>query len=54
MELPPLNIKISLESPEERSFRSLPDFVQASLIERAQKSGTDPIDLHRYEQPIDP
>lgn len=52
MELPPLNIKISLESPEERSFRSLPDFVQASLIERAQKLGADPIDLHRYEQPI--
>lgn len=52
MELPPLNIKISLESPEERSFRSLPYFVQAGLIERAQKLGVDPIDLHRYEQPV--
>jgi len=47
MELPPLNIRISIETPEERSFRALPYFVQASLIERAQKMGIDPIDLHR-------
>ena len=52
LELPLLNIKISLESPEERSFRALPDFVQAGMIERAQKLGVDPIDLHRYEQPV--
>ena len=52
MELPPLNIRISVETPEERSFRALPYFVQASLIERAQKMGIDPIDLHRYEQPV--
>jgi len=52
MELPPLNIRISFESPKERSFRSLPYSVQCSLIERAKKLGVDPIDLHRYEQPI--
>lgn len=51
MELPPLSIKLVIESPLEKSYRNLPDFVQESYFYRAQEIGIEPIELYHYEHP---